>query len=683
MIAQMRKHVAAAAFFVLLSIAMSWPLALGLDRLVAYPGDPYINTWILDWDWYATLHQPFKLFNANIFHPAKDSLAFSENLYGIALVLMPFRAAGVGPLVAHNLAMLAGFAFSGFAAYLLGFRLSGSASGGIAAGIFYAYVPWRFTQLPHVQHVWGGWVPMLLVALLYYARQPGWRRASLFGAVFLMNGLTNIHWFLFGSIMIVLSIPIVVREPRQWIRLIAAIAVAMALLAPFLYPYAHVADVYGMKRSWDEVKSMSATLHDWLNPGAMNRFYRRFLDPTSNPECWLFPGALGMLFGLIGLFAPVTRSRGHEVTRSEDEAPRDLATSQPRDPGPMTTKSLALLWIIVGVVGSLGVHTFFYRFLFSYAPGFRAIRVPARWSNITYVGMAVLIAIAVGWLSRNRRWAGVLVAVLFAIELRAAPIRWFSTATDVPPVYRWLHGQHVRIAELPIDTGKLEYSYMRFATAHHRPMVNGVSGFAPPEFARLSAMWHADPIRDDFVVELRRIGINLVILHGEFNSPHERDWLRRELGRGRLSFVGRFDRGMSGDWVFELRSGVSTAPELEAFLRGEPTFTNATFGLLDFPRPDEVVNQPYTFFGWALSPWGIRKVDLLFDNGQVRYPTKLGGDAELKRKFPWYPATPSPRFAASFPARPANVRTDTDVQVEITDGRGQKTLLDGRWFIWE
>jgi hypothetical protein len=669
-----KRHAAAAAFFVLLSVAMTWPLATAIDRLVAYPGDPYINTWILDWDWYATVHRPFKLFQANIFHPAQDSLAFSENLYGLALLLMPLRAAGVGPLAAHNIAMLAGFAFSGFAAYLLGYRISGSFLGGIAAGMFYAFAPWRFTQLPHVQHVWGGWVPMLLVALLHYANAPDWRRAALLGGVFLINGLTNIHWFLFGSIMLVLSIPIVVRQPRHWPRALAAIAVALALLTPFLLPYAHVAEVYGMKRNWEEVKMSSATLHDWLNPGVTNRFYRRFVDMTTNPECWLFPGALAILLSLVGFAAG--GGRRSEVGGQSSSPP----TSEPRPPTP---RILALLWIAVGFVGSLGIHTFFYRFLFSYAPGFRAVRVPARWANITYVGMAILIAIAVAWIARNRRWAGVVVMALFAIELRAAPIRWYSTTPDVPTVYRWLEHQHVRIAQLPIDTGESEYSYMRWAATHHRPVINGVSGFAPPEFARLSEMWRADPIRDDFVVELHRIGVNLVILQGDYNSPHEVEWLRRELRRGRLSYVARFDHGTNGDWVFELRSGRSTAPELERFLRGEYTYSSSTFGLLDYPKSAEHIRTPTLFSGWALSPWGIRKVDLLFDNGRARYPTNLIDDRVLKTKFPWYSNTPHPRYIAAFAERPANVRPDTDVQVEITDGRGKTTLLEGRWFEWE
>lgn len=128
-----RQHVVAAAIFAALAIVMTWPLARTLNRAVSYPGDPYINTWILDWDWYATLHRPLDLFDANVFYPARYSLAYSENLYGIALMLFPFRALRVGPIAAHNMAMLIGFAFSGFAAYLLGRLISGSGLAGMVS----------------------------------------------------------------------------------------------------------------------------------------------------------------------------------------------------------------------------------------------------------------------------------------------------------------------------------------------------------------------------------------------------------------------------------------------------------------------------------------------------------------------------------------------------------------------
>src|SRR5947208_8510581 len=113
-----------AAMFVALTIAMTWPLLPNLRTAVSDPGDPFINVWVLDWDWYASTHQPLRLFEANAFYPARHSLAFSDHLYGIALLLFPLRAAGVDALTAHNAGMLLAFAFSGFAAFFLGRMIS-------------------------------------------------------------------------------------------------------------------------------------------------------------------------------------------------------------------------------------------------------------------------------------------------------------------------------------------------------------------------------------------------------------------------------------------------------------------------------------------------------------------------------------------------------------------------------
>src|SRR5687767_5168347 len=84
-----------ALLFIGLTLAMTWPLSLNLGRAVSDPGDPYVNIWILDWDWWATFRAPLSLFHANAFHPAKYSLAFSENLYGVAMLLFPQRLFGV------------------------------------------------------------------------------------------------------------------------------------------------------------------------------------------------------------------------------------------------------------------------------------------------------------------------------------------------------------------------------------------------------------------------------------------------------------------------------------------------------------------------------------------------------------------------------------------------------------
>lgn len=643
-----RQHAIAFLLFVLLAVAMTWPLARVLDRAVAYPGDPYINTWILDWDWYATFHRPLSLFDANIFYPSRDSLAFSENLYGIALVLFPFRAAGISPIAAHNVAMLGGFALSGFAAYLLGHLITRNAMAAFVSGVFYAFVPYRFTHLSHVQHVWGLALPLMLCALLWYEQKPNWNRSALFAAAFLFNGLCNIHSLLFGSIAI--AIPWVVVRPRFMPLAILTFASAAALIL-FLRPYFEVERLYGMHRSWSETMGFSARPSDWLVSNFHSHLYAPLRNPNIDPERWLFPGMLAIAIGCIAL---TTKER------------RSLV--------------IALGWLTLGFVGSLGLHTFFHRFLFSHVPGFGAIRVPARWASVAHVGLAMLVALGAAKLAGRRAWVCFLLAAAFLVELQSAPIRWYMSVPDVPPVERWVAQAKPRaLVELPIFPDS-EYAVMLHATAHHRPMVNGISGFTPPISAHISDLAHE--WSDRLVPELHRLGVTHLIVHADAFDDHGRAWLAQAVERGELGLMRKFDAGIFGDWLFSIGIRGPVTPELAAMLRGEPVYSETTFGVLDRPLPEETLREGAVASGFAFSPYGIRAVNLLVNNGAVRLPTELREDAALKRQFPWYDATTRPRFVAKFPERPPGVWMITDMQPEIIDGRGKRTLLEDRWISW-
>ncbi len=443
-----RQHAIAALVFVALATGFTWPLALNLGRAVAEPGDAYVNIWILDWDWWATLHQPLSLFHANMLHPAKYSLAFTENLYGIALLLVPFRAAGVGPIVAYNLALIAGLALAGFGAYLLGSRLTRSFEAGLAAGIFFAFARLHFT---HLQHIWSGWLPLMLVALLDYAERPTRKRAVLFAALLLINGLTNIHYFLFGTFAIAVTALLLMRPRRE---LLIAVALALLLLAPFLYPYAAFAKLYNLQRTYAESVSFSATPIDWI------------ASKAAEPERHIAPGALALIVA------------GAAFVLARREWPK---------------LALAMLWIAIGFAGSLGMNFEFHRFLFGAVPGFRAIRVPARWSVIAYIGLAILIALTTAAIARRFRW---IVPLAFAIALWQAPIRWYMVRPQFPEVYRWLATRRGPIAELPMGT-YAEYEYHLFSTSHHLPSVNGSAG--TPVRRKLNDQWSLTPLPDDFL----------------------------------------------------------------------------------------------------------------------------------------------------------------------------------------
>ena len=623
----------AASIFIALAIAFTWPLAPNIGRAVSDPGDPFINIWILDWDWWATIHQPLQLFHANAFHPAKYSLAFSEHLYGLALLLFPLRMSGAGPITAYNVAMLAGFAFCGFAAYLLGRRLTGSFPAGLAAGVFYAFVPFRFVHLSHIQHVWGGWLPLLVLTLLMYAEKPVPRRAALFAFIFAMNGLTNIHYLLFGAFASAVTALLLIPR-RDWRNLAIATALAMLVLAPFLYPYAAVAKLYGM-RTYEETVRFSAYASDWIR------------NPVE-PERRLFPGFVALI--CVGI--SVVLASGLPLFPSSQR--KAGALHYKRQP-----TLLGLVWIAIGFFGSLGLHFEFHRFLYGAVPGFRAVRVPARWAVIAYIGAAIVIAVVTAALARRKRWVAFIVPLALAVELYPGKIRWWLANPETPPVYRWLSQEgRAPIAELPIDHAAA-YFYLLRATEHHRPMINGISGFAPQSSIELGSKWAA--LSDDFIDALGAAGVKLIVVHTEMlgtRSEETRAWLEREEGRGRLSFVRRFERA----WVFALRGGGPRAP-----LAAWNTYgTQFTTGGIDYPLGARTRGDAY-FSGWAKSPHGIRGVEIVFENGRVRHRASLhdGG------------------FILPFRKRPADIRRDTDFQVEITDGRGAVTRLESRWLRWE
>src|SRR5689334_8981473 len=78
-----------------LAVAHTWPLALHPAILSSnYNADAQLNEWIVAWVEHALVHAPFELFQANIFYPARDTLAFSEPLLVPAVLGAPLAWLG-------------------------------------------------------------------------------------------------------------------------------------------------------------------------------------------------------------------------------------------------------------------------------------------------------------------------------------------------------------------------------------------------------------------------------------------------------------------------------------------------------------------------------------------------------------------------------------------------------------
>ena len=127
--------------------------------------DALLNVWIMAWDTHALLTDPLHLFDANIFVPFARTLAFSEINLSQALLAMPFTLASGNPVLGYNVALLLTFVLSGWGAYLLALRLTGSRLGGIAAGVIFAFNAYKLSNLAQIQLLSLHWLPFALIFL--------------------------------------------------------------------------------------------------------------------------------------------------------------------------------------------------------------------------------------------------------------------------------------------------------------------------------------------------------------------------------------------------------------------------------------------------------------------------------------------------------------------------------------
>lgn len=305
--------------FCLFTALLTWPYVTRLRDAVVDPGDPYLISWILWWDYHQTFTDPLHLFHANLFYPLRYTLAFSEHCYGISLLFFPLFALGARPLTVHVVAMFFGFVTCGYAAFRLGRTLTGSNGVGWIAGIIFAFVPFRFGMMSHLPYLFSMWIPLFFEALVLFARERSKRRTAWLGVSFFMLGLTTISWFTLSLVPFVVSAAILLtrygiwRDREFWRRGALALGLASLALLPFMLPYYIAAKLYHFRRSIEEVKYWSASPMHWLAADGRNKLWHGMGDniPDSG-KFKLFPGALPILLSLAALLLGAPHVAGAE-----------------------------------------------------------------------------------------------------------------------------------------------------------------------------------------------------------------------------------------------------------------------------------------------------------------------------------------------------------------------------------
>ena len=487
---------ASLAFFVLLAVVHTWPLSTDPGRLSRNDtADTVHHEWILAWDAHQLAHDPLHFFDANIFYPERDTLAYSDHLFVQGVMAAPLLWLGASPVLAYNLVLIAGLALTGWTLSLVVARWTGSRLAGILSGSLLAFNAMTLTRFAEIQDQHLEFFPLMLLALDQLLTMPRVRYAVHLAGWFVLQALTCGYLLVFTSLSVVAAVAV---RPAEWtgarFRRFAGLAllsigIAAVALTPFLLPYLRVNREQGFTRQLAEVAMYSARPTDYLATGG--RFHyslwsHRFFDREG-----LFPGVIATGLVVTALVSGVAWN---------DRRAR-----------------MAIAFGVVAFAMSFGPAFPLYSAVSRLFPIMAGIRGASRFGQFFLAAVAILAGFGLASLQRRlARGAAIICVVLVLgahLEALRAPIN-YRPFEGLSPIFDSLRGSdRTLVACFPFPTTREAFQNvdcMLASTRFWQPLLNGYSSFMPENYNRIAAALDAFP-EGTTLQYLRQLGVTHVI----------------------------------------------------------------------------------------------------------------------------------------------------------------------------
>ena len=297
-----------------LALVLTAPLSLHpASRVPWIDVDTDLYLWTLAWDAHAFLTRPLDIFDANIYAPARLTLAYSENLIGSALISAPIAWITGNPVLAMNVVTLLSTALCGLGAHVLARSIGLSRGAAVIAGLIFAFAPPRFMRIGQMHLVAIQWMPFALAFLHQYFNHARPRDLRLAVAFFSLQALTSGHGAVFTALAIggLVIYHLLRGEPVAPLRRIKDVGVTGALaLVPALLialPYATVQQDIGLRRGLDEYPP--ANFGSFLaSPTSIHAFILGLFPGAQVNETamtFLFPGYVPLALAIVALVPDV------------------------------------------------------------------------------------------------------------------------------------------------------------------------------------------------------------------------------------------------------------------------------------------------------------------------------------------------------------------------------------------
>lgn len=500
---QRRDAFVAIALSTLLAVLLTWPMASRLGSAGRVDsGDGRHGVWNVSWVAHALTTHPARLYDANIFYPHDNALAFSEaNIVAGVLAIPAWLISAGNPYAAYNSVVLMAFVFAALSGYFLARTLGANRFGASVAAIIWGYSPYMLAHIPHIQLLMT-FGPALSLAMMHrFVTTPTTGRAVALGLTLSVTGLACAYYGIFSGLVVGLGVLWFAgvdghwRQWQYWARSTLAAVIVLVVILPFFLPYLSIREE-GFARSLDEARLFST-------------IGRAYLASAVHVHAWMLP-LLGTWREVLfpGFQAIVLAIAALVMTARHRSRPRVRVV------GYYVTMMVFAFWI------SLGPDAGLYTLLYNTIPAFSFLRAPARMGVMVTLGLAVLSSLALTWwrpkFVASPRLAMAIVLTIAVAESWAGPLQ-LAPAPHVDKVYRHLAIlPEAPVAEFPFYQGTDERhrqtEYMLMSTFHWKPLLNGYSDHFPADYIMSKPVLVTFPSQDAINV-LHERGIRWVIVH--------------------------------------------------------------------------------------------------------------------------------------------------------------------------
>jgi hypothetical protein len=540
----------AALTYLAAAVLYTWPLALHpTSRLAAPvgPGDPYLYLWVFGWVMETLLRNPLdilngRVFNANIFYPAESTLAYSDHMLLQSVALTPIYTITGDVVFCYNVLLFASMVLSAVAMHAFVRAVTGSTPGAYLAGLAWAFWPYRFAHLVHIQLQALYFLPLAFLLLHRVMAGRRKRDALALGVTLGLQALSSVYYGVIGAVGIgtaAIALAVAIGRWRSGLiarRLLLAAVIGAALVAPVAWMYVRVQRDSGFGRSLYEASRNAAAIRSYAQvPGENVVYGRTGLLPSGMLEQALFPGFIVLALAVVGA-----------VKGSRSDA-RPLVAAM------VCTGAVAFV-LSLGPEGFRDLYALLQRYMF----GFGAIRAPARFAVLVMFALTTLAALGLRELAvtgpKRRPYVYALIAIA-AVEWLNVPIPLAAAPPRQTSVGQWLGREPGpgAVVHLPIALDVASTPAMVQSLEHRRPLLNGYSGQRPEFYNALVDTLSTFP-SDDALMALNESGVRFIVTPAPVAPPSpDASWPLVERAR--------FVDGV----VYELR----WTPEIEARLAAD------------------------------------------------------------------------------------------------------------------